>query len=274
MADKKTFPGALNAAQQEALAKQQREAEKAKKLAAEQENAARILANQKKKEAEKRKAIINVFAPDLKSKLVTFGLVCLPLNALVGVMDHVLADQDPYDNDLSIIVKPSDAIREAYDPYFHAADFSKENPTSFRDSKINNRFKRHMVLVGIEAFILACIIIGDLRKRNAVIKDIDTMLSVKDLGNSYMVHKDALKKMVKVAPEIVRHMSKDSSVYFEMLMNGDFDCEQDAQVLEFAKAVLAGHLYKHPEDLNRVLSVYDESTLPQSLIAHYKQNAR
>lgn len=266
MADKKTFPGAMSVAQ-----RQKREAEKARKLAAEKATEARILKQQQ--ETEKRQAIIDVFKPDLKSKFITFCLVCLPLNALVGVMDHVLADQDSYDKDLSITVKPGEAVREAYNPYFHAADFSKENAKSYRDSKINNRFKRHMTLVGIEAFILACLVIGDLRKRRKVINDVDTMLTVQKQAR-YSVSEYMLKEMVKVAPEIVHHMAEDSSVYFEMLMKGDLDCEENPQVLEFAKSVLAGHLAKHPEDLNRVLSVYDESTLPQSLVARYNQNAR
>lgn len=278
MTNKKTFPGAMNAEQRAALAQQQaeqeREALRAKRLAAEKAEAARIIAEQKKQEAQKREAIIEKFSPNMKSKFATFCTFCLPLNMFIGCADHVLVDQDPYDTDLGVVVKTDEAVREAYDPCFHAADNLTLNSKAYRDSKINDRFKRHMALIGIEAFVLACIGLGVLRKRRAVAKDVDVMLAIEKAAQQHKIDNKLLTKMMKVAPEIVSHMSKESAIYFEALMNGSLDCEQNTQVFAIAKSVLAGHLASHPEDMQRVLAVFDEASLPQSLVAEYKQNVR
>ena len=274
MTEKRTFPGAMNAEQRAALAEQQAKQEHLKKLAEQKAEEVRAQAAQKKKEAQRRNAIISKFAPDMKSKFIKFCTFCVPLNMFLGCADHVLVDQDPYDKDLGVVVKTGEAVREAYDPYFHAADNLTLDSKAYRDSKINDRFKRHMALIGIEAFVLACIGLGLLRKRYSVAKDVDVMLEIEKIGKENIIYPQDIKKLMKVAPEIVSHMSSKSSVYFELLMNGEFDCEQNPQVLAITKSILAGHLASHPKDMERVLAVFDEASLPQSLVAEYKQNVR
>lgn len=279
MTDKKTFPGAMNAEQRAAFARQQAEqqraAENAKKLAAEKAEAIRIAKKMKLEAAQRRNDLINKFAKtNLKGNMKAFVLACAVFNIAAGTVDHILADQAPYDNDMTMTVKHRHAIREAYDPYFHAADFWSEDSKPYRNSTVNNRFKRHMILLGIEAFIATCILIGHAGKRYSVGKDVDIMLLAQEIGARYLTDKKIIQRMLNVAPEIVSHMSSESSVYFELLMDGSFDCDKNPRVFAFAKSVLAGHLHSHPEDMKRVLEVFDEASLPQSLVAEYKQNVR
>lgn len=276
MTDKKTFPGAMNA-------EQQRELEKSRKLAAERAEAKRIIAEQKKKEEQKRADLIKRFAPSISGAklLKVFGLTVVG-NYCIGATDRKVMDyylDTSYGTEVSVLTGPklSEAVREAYDPYFHGGSrhtdaiyFSK----AYRNNETNDRWQRHMMLLGIEAFIFACVLIGFACKKQVVVDDIDIMLEIEKRATWRNISRATLNRMVNVAPEIVKHMSKEDSVYFEMLMNGDLDCEQNPQVFAIAKSVLAGHLASHPEDMQRVLAVFDEASLPQSLVAEYKQNVR
>jgi len=300
MTNKKTFPGAMNAEQRAAFARQQAEeqkaAENAKKLAAEEAAAIRIAKKMKLEAAQRRNDLINKFAKtNLKGKVKSFLLACVGFNIPIGYADRLFTSVEivePYDcydeGDIERRMQLKDVIQEAYDPYFHATKgeycykdnsidtyWKPDNKPSYRDtSKVNNRFKRHMMLVCIEALVLACVVIGALRKRRAVAQDVDIMLEVEKIADSKKVSSKLIRKMLNVVPEIVGHMSSESSVYFEMLLKGDFDCKQNPQVLEISKAILSGHLASHPKDMERVLAVFDEASLPQSLVAEYKQNVR
>lgn len=300
MTNKKTFPGAMNAEQRAALAKQQaeqeREALRAKRLATEKAEAARLIVEQKKQEAQKREAIISKFAPSTmdKGRIVTLFVMLFCVNQVAGIIDRYIFDNsyeesDPANNYYAKYwdITRQDAFHEAYDPFFHGTkgwhlygeffDYQGSydiKQAAYHDSKVNDRWKRHMLLVGIEAFLLACIVIEDIRKRKAVAKDVDVMLAIEKAAQQHKIDNKLLTKMMRVAPEIVSHMSKESAIYFEALMNGSLDCEQNPQVFAIAKSVLAGHLASHPEDMQRVLAVFDEASLPQSLVAEYKQNVR
>lgn len=171
-------------------------------------------------------------------------------------------------------VSLGDAIRETYDPYFHAArhlmyfDWDtasyKGGTKSYRSDEINSRFKTHACVLGIEAFILACLLIG-YRKRH---KDKNGILKIE----KHNLDQKFVTMMMKFVPDIVKNMSKESSVYFEMLMDGTLDYEQNPVIFEIAKSILDSHLQSHPEDMKRVLSVFDEKSLPQDILAKYKQN--
>ena len=166
-------------------------------------------------------------------------------------------------------VSLGDAIRETYDPYFHAARYEVvyrwlAKGESYRSDKINSRFKTHACVLGIEAFILACLLIG-YRKRH---KDKNGILKIE----KHNLDQKFVAMMMKFVPDIVKNMSKESSVYFEMLMDGTLDYEQNPVIFEIAKSILDSHLQSHPEDMKRVLSVFDEKSLPQDILAKYKQN--
>lgn len=279
MTDKRTFPGAMNAEQRAAFARQQEEqqkaAENAKKLAAEKAEAIRIAKEMKLEAAQRRKNFINEFAPTSIRASDVFKMLgaLVAINFVIGAVDEEVCDWTVDREGHELYDGPGycNSIREAYDPYFHGVD---ECGSSYHDSTINDRFKRHMCVLGIEALVLACVVIGALRKRRAVVKDVDIMLKIEKVSQSSKVGAKLIKKMMTVAPQIVSHMSSESSVYFEMLMDGSFDCDNNPQILAITKSVLAGHLHSHPEDMKRVLEVFDEASLPQGLVAKYKQNVR
>ena len=191
---------------------------------------------------------------------------------MVGGIDRYFADyvnERDFGTDIDVQVGPDlgPAIREAYNPCFHGE--VNTYYCSKEEGKINSRWKRHMVLLGIEALLVALVLISG----SLIRKDIDTMLEFEKKAKQHNIDPKILAKMIKVAPEIVKHMSSESRVYFDMLMDGTLDCESNPVILGMATSILEGHLLAHPEDMKKVLAVFDEQSLPDS-VKKYMQHVR
>ncbi|MBR5904198.1 MAG: hypothetical protein IKZ49_01535 [Alphaproteobacteria bacterium] len=293
MTEKRTFPGALSPEQREALIRQQaekqRKAEEAQRIAAQKAEAQRLAENKKMQEERKRSELIERFSPKISAKAsgITFGILFI-VNYAIGGIDRAFSDfytDTSYGTEMSIQTGPDlgDAIHEAYDPHFHGAypdeyEYAEQkrfwSHKSHRSKEINGRWKKHMVLLAIEAFILACIVHSIIGTRRMVRKDVDLLLEIEKLSKEHNIHPDIVKKMMLVTPEIIKHMSKESSVYFDLLMNGDLDYEMNPQVFYVASGILEGHLQSHPEDMEKVLKVFDVESLPARIQQAAKQIKR
>ncbi len=102
---------------------------------------------------------------------------------------------------------------------------------------------------------------------------IDIMLKIDELAKAHNLDATAAKKMLTVAPEIVKHMSADSRVYFDMIMDGKISVN-DENFVNIATAVMAGHLQSHPEDLQLVKNVFEkqENKFDMNTIIKYANN--
>ena len=157
----------------------------------------------------------------------------------------------------------SDNIIEMYNPYYHGGVVKGAvYEPAFTNKEINDRWKGHMILLGIEAFILACIFGSKLKKQNKIRKSVDIMADVEKMAKEKNISKHTLLKMLKAAPEVIRHMSEQSATFFNLLMDGELDCAADPKMFELAKNILEGHLNSHPEDEAKVLAAFDVESLP------------
>lgn len=285
MTDKRTFPGALNAEQREALERQQAAEQARSEEEQRKVQAARLAAAKRAQEQERRTDLVNKFYPKIKGDIAALSFfILLFVNYGIGGIDRAFADfytDTSFGTEVSIQTGPDlvDAIHEAYDPYFHGAhpddnEYGEGKQVwsnkSYRSDEINDRWIRHMILLFIEALVL----IGVAAKRGRVRRNVDLMLAIEKSAKQHNVDPKQLKKMMKVAPEIVKHMSKESSVYFEMLMDGTLDADSNPKLLGMATSILEGHLQSHPEDYARVVAVFDEQSLPQNIVNIYCQRGR
>lgn len=102
---------------------------------------------------------------------------------------------------------------------------------------------------------------------------IDIMLEIEKLAKEHKMDPSVAKKIIQVAPDIVKNMSKDSRVYFDMIMDGKVSVE-DENFLNIATAIMVGHLKTHPEDMERVMSTFDEKSIPQEVLAMRMQREK
>ncbi|MBQ5700079.1 MAG: hypothetical protein IIV74_02185 [Alphaproteobacteria bacterium] len=117
--------------------------------------------------------------------------------------------------------------------------------------------------------ILALICIGIAAKnkaeRDKAEQNIDMMLEIERLAKEHKLDPGAAKKMLRVAPEIVKNMSADSRVYFDMIIEGKISVA-DNDFIGVATAIMAGHLKSHPEDMERVEAVFGNAPVPKEIL--------
>ena len=105
---------------------------------------------------------------------------------------------------------------------------------------------------------------------NGANKQVDIMLEIEKLAKEHNLDATAAKKIIKVAPDIVKHMSKDSRVYFDMIMEGQI-AANDENFINIATAIMVGHLKTHPKDMELVMSTFDERSIPKEVLAMQTQ---
>lgn len=281
MAKKRKFPGSLSAEQLEFIAMQkaaeQKEIEEAKKK--EQKATKNLDAR-----TIKYKKLIDKFAPRLsKSDIAWYMGLVFFINYLIGGLDRGISDFyiEPSDSiSTTRMVGPNlkDAVREAYNPFFHGSikktiDGIDTERDAYVSNNINSRWSRHMVLLAMEAFILASALLFRMKRRHDAKEEIDLVLEIEYLAKRNKVTPEIIKQMMLIAPDILHHMSKESPVFFEMLMDGKMDYDKNHIVFTAARSVLEGHLESHPEDLKRVMAAFYKDSLPQSVLqlANQKQ---
>ena len=133
------------------------------------------------------------------------------------------------------------------------------------------------MIVVFAAFSLAGTVISanksykkDLKAAKA---QVNIMLAIEKLAKEHHLDATAAKKIVKVAPDIVKNMSKDSRVYFDMIMDGQVSVE-DEKFLDIATSIMVGHLESHPEDMERIMTTFYEKSIPQEVLAMRMQREK
>ena len=111
---------------------------------------------------------------------------------------------------------------------------------------------------------------ADLKRARA---QMDIKLNLEKLAREHNLDATAAKKMLTVAPEIVKNMSADSRVYFDMIMDGQVSVD-NKDFLNMAAAVMAWHLQSHPEDMARVIAMFDEKQIPHEILKQHMQNKK
>ena len=96
-------------------------------------------------------------------------------------------------------------------------------------------------------------------------KTVKMMLELEKIGKEYNLDTKEVRRLVNVCKDIIKRMSADKRVYFDMLMSGDISVKDNATFQSMAVSVMSGHLQSHPEDLQMVLDVFDERSMPSEI---------
>lgn len=210
-------------------------------------------------------AAYSKYLPKKHNPITTFIKGNVIMFLLGSVAWLYFSHQNSYEPEMREYVGPSmdnrtyvEAVKDAYIPFY------------------KGKFDPHITWMANVCFqiilALACVGIAmrQKSKRKEQEHDIDVMLEIEKLAKEHQLDATAAKKMLAIAPEIVKHMSEDSRVYFDMIMDGKVSTT-DENFMNIASAVMAGHLQTHPEDLDRVMSVFDDKAISAELLNMYTQ---
>lgn len=262
MADKKLFPGVT----EQDIKKQERQegskASEARRVALEK---AKRAAEEKAAQEKSRKKLHDLYNKVLPLK-VKIGIIAA-LNFCIGGLYRISKDFSKDVNDLTVPL--GHALVETYIPTY-SYQYNWEWSGSNKDPKgkgefgsvINERWMVHMFVLLAEALVLAFIAMNNVKKN----KQIDLMAEIAELSKEQNIDQKYITAMLKVAPSIVQNMSKDSRVYFDMLMEGKFDIEKTPGILNIATGIMQGHLQSHPEDIEKILAVFDKRSIPSEIM--------
>lgn len=98
---------------------------------------------------------------------------------------------------------------------------------------------------------------------------VDMMLDLEEFGDKYNLNTPQVAHMINNVSSIIREMSADKRVYFDMILDGRINIRENEIFLKMATHIMYGHLTNHPEDINRILSVYNWRSVPLDLLAEY-----
>lgn len=260
MSEKKLFPGVT----QQSIQRQEIKKQKAEEIAQAKQAAIQAAKEKAEKEAkakEEQKKLHSLYNGNILPFKLKVGLIAV-LNLCIGELHRSIND---YDEQIWHHVDPIEnntlgqAIAEAYVPTYHAP--YEHGRKGHFESTPNPRWMMHMIVLLAEALVLSLLAINN-AKRN---KQIDLMAEIARISKEQNIDPQYIKKMLKVAPDIIKNMSKDSRVYFDMLIEGKLDTEKAPAFLDMATSIMEGHLQTHPEDLQVIMNLFDERSIPESI---------
>lgn len=154
------------------------------------------------------------------------------------------------------------AIKDAYNP--------------IRDGKFDPHFWWYVNAALVLAVSIYSIVNATKKvktKADSANAQVDIMLEIEKLAKEHKMDPSVAKKIIQIAPDIVKNMSKDSRVYFDMIMDGQVSVE-DEKFLNIATSIMVGHLESHPEDMERIMTTFDEKSIPQEVLAMRMQREK
>lgn len=284
MAEKKLFPGvteqdvqkqemekqeAIKVAEAKRIALEEAK-EKAKQKAAAE--AAEAKADAERFEAYKKYLKISDKIPsmsDIKQFCIVNALAAASLFMLGNVswlffQEHRFQDGSAEHNPLYKPYKA--ALHDAYIPTNKYYGYDGDDP----DGGINEEpdFAPSVAWM-INVFLSVCVLVfssPSLFESDGK-RTVDMMLGLEKFGKEYNLDTEKVRRLVNVCKDVIKRMSKDKRVYFDMLMSGDISVKDNATFQSMAVSVMSGHLQSHPEDLQMVLDVFDERSIPSEIKA-------
>lgn len=116
--------------------------------------------------------------------------------------------------------------------------------------------------------------IRGVRRENEKYDTVDMMLELEKFGKKYNLNKAKVKRLVSNFGSVIERMSAHERVYFDMLMKGDINIKDQQTMKNMATHIMIGHLESHPEDAEKILSVFNEQTIPESVLSKIQQRSR
>lgn len=100
---------------------------------------------------------------------------------------------------------------------------------------------------------------------------VDMMLDLEDFKGNYNLNTYQVARMINNMSDIIREMSADKRVYFDMILDGRINIRKNDTFLKMATHIMQGHLAKHPNDINKILDVYNWRSVPLDLLTEYDE---
>lgn len=286
MSDKKLFFGvSAEDLEKEIRAKEQKDAaERVAKEAAE-------AAQKKHNEAEHRKNLYNkygiLFTSNSFFKYYVFycGFSAIVASALVLFAALIWHDPGSHETSNPDVTrwnpdsKPFKVLlHDVYIPTNKYYNYTYCENSDCDDIKVheNPEFKPHVAWC-LNVFITLCALIYSITfvKMNRYGRDaVDMMIDLKKFGEQYNLNTEKVKKLVNIANDIIERMSADERVYFDMLMNDNINIADKDTMKQFATAIMVGHLEKHPSDIEKIMEIFDERTIPKVVLDKMSSKSR
>jgi len=166
------------------------------------------------------------------------------------------------------------ALGEAFVPIYHAGNLGYQGDKTFWDlrdpnghidsNKINGRWLTHMSVLLVELIILMALGIRAAKRR----KDVDM---VEKIAKEQGIDPKCVKRLSRVADDIMQKMAEENRVYFDLLMGEKLNADNKDFVRNMAVNIMLGHLQSHPEDVKRILDTFDIKYLPKELAEKCKE---
>lgn len=133
------------------------------------------------------------------------------------------------------------------------------------------------MLIAIFVATSAAKFVKDRRNNNLILEKQKTAINLMDeiqKSTKIKLSDQQISALQAVSQNIIKNMSADSRVYFDMILNGDISADNEKDILQLATTIMEGHLKSHPEDFKKVLAVFDTRSIPQHLIEQYKSHTK
>lgn len=115
---------------------------------------------------------------------------------------------------------------------------------------------------------------GDYFANKKIVDAVDMMTWLKGMDRTYNLNEHPVilnthhvKRLVRVVPHIIQRMSSEERIYFDMLMDGKINIQDNKTFMDMAVAIMMGHLDSHPKDAQLILDTFDERSLPDNLLS-------
>lgn len=199
------------------------------------------------------------------------------LGVMIGGLAYISSSADTYEDEYERIPGDyeygynSDGELEIYN---YAGGWNK---TTYKVENEPSKFSKItlQVSVGMLAMVLLQVLaIYGLNRKARKIEGmqksgIRAMLDIAKQNPDIKIDERALATLLEIAPAVVSRMSEAEAVYFEMLMDGHLEIIENKTFYDMAVAIMEGWLRKHPKDMERVLTVFEQDSIPQGLIQKY-----
>ncbi len=279
MSDKKLFPGVTP---EEIIRKEQEEAQKKLEMEQKLEQKAREQDRQNKRskytlpetgtmtKQEIRKDFIKNF---LSVNAVAFlagsfmwVLWGMSLNRAGGTSERTAINHTPY----------IQALRDAYIPISNGKTKKLNQTTYIERGKFAPTIGWIANMLVMLMGVVGGAVIAHRQKMNADYirlhnDTVDMMLDLEDFKGNYNLNTYQVARMINNMSDIIREMSADKRVYFDMILDGRINIRKNDTFLKMATHIMQGHLAKHPHDINKIIDVYDWRSVPLDLLTEYDE---
>lgn len=160
-----------------------------------------------------------------------------------------------------------------HDAYIPTSKYYYDNIERNIKTVTEPTFKLHFLWC-LNVFLSVCCILINTsitKGLNADFDAVDMMLDLEKLQKQYNLNTKQVYRLIFTAKNVIKKMSIDNPVYFNMLMQGDINITNQNAFKNMAVAIICGHLQSYPKDANRVLNAFEEASIPDEILHQIRE---